>query len=196
MFCSTIGYNTSYSQTINVPRTISTPYGPRTINVPTTFRTSYGNNRVGETELTTQKHNYTIVLLNSDSLKTRNKLEIGGLTHQIIYKHSNGEISLYQPKDTRELFYIGKGGQKISGIPWNGYWLFKTISGKINVFSSIPDAPFEYVSAIQKGDSEPILEYTLDNVLDLLEGNEKATKLAVDGELLKAIKLYNGESLK
>jgi hypothetical protein len=181
VLCSIIGCNTSYSQTINVPTTIRTPYGnAKTYN---TTKLPGVNNSVGQTALTTQKHNYTIVLLNSDSLKTRNKLEIEGLTHQIIYKHSSGEISVYQPKDTRELFYIEKGGQKISGIPWNGFWLFKTIRGKINVFSSIPDAPFEYVSAIQKADSAPILEYTLDNVLDLLEGNEKATKLAGDGEL-------------
>jgi len=168
---------------------ISTPYGPRTI--PTyqhspmmLYRGGAGNPSI--------KYKFTVVLINDSIVKDKGRINIYDSVHSITFK-DHGEKKTYKPSDTRELFRLTPEGMKLSGIPSDTCWLFKTETGKINLYSCIAEPGTDMVTAMQTGEDAGIESLDKEKVMELVKQYPRLLKMAEKGKLVKALRGYNKE---
>lgn len=176
----------SFGQVVNMPRTISTPYGPATINawqrVPTYNRFDHVNS--------IRTFTFTVVLLNDSSFEVTGRINTSDSIHTLKLTRKDGFI--VRPSDTKGIYRMENESQ-IIGVPADSCWLFLVDDKKIRTYSVTSEIDNASISYIQKGESGPILPLTTHNVLVMVEGNEKATKIANKGNLVKAIVKYNSD---
>lgn len=164
-------------------------------NIP--MRTNYGTvyyinipNRGGNSEPSNQ-YNFEINLLTDSSFMLYSKVEFYNDSCAFIQIKKNKEKIKFYPSQTKNLKYDDGYGKVFLGIPVGNFWYFKIIKGKINGFSLLPSDDEFSLNYIQKGLGGEYLKATQENVLKLVEGNEKATTYAEKNKLYKAIKEYN-----
>jgi hypothetical protein len=169
-------------------RTINTPYGAARLPAmgspaPMQFYNyNYGSYSV--------RHSFTIVLKNDSTISAWTKIELKEDKHQITVK--NGKTKrVFIPSDTKSIYRTTYAGEKLTGIPADTCWLFMSKAGKINAYSVIAEPGLSYISAIQFGDDGPILPFNKQNLLEMVEDNEKAVQYIEKKELINAIKAYN-----
>ncbi|GAB2534710.1 hypothetical protein [Rufibacter soli] len=109
-------------------------------------------------------------------------------------KNSPNRLKRIYPSETYSIRRKGPGGAlSTAGLPADSCWLFKLVAGEINGYSFLP-APYEvhsgYFKFIQKGNG-PLLKAETKELLPLLEGNEKALKLARKEKLYDALLTFN-----
>jgi hypothetical protein len=176
------------AQGMMVPHTstIRTPYG----NVKTTSYSYMPMNYGSKTS--SMKYQFEIVLYADSTLNTRAKIDFSDDHHSMKVKTENGKEILF-PSGTKEIYRITSEGKRIKGVAADSCWLFKTVEGKINAYAFLPEGQYTYVTAIQDGDSSPIVPLTRKN-LEAIIGNladPKVIKLIETNKLIKAVQLYN-----
>lgn len=170
---------------------MQTPYG----NVPYTnfvvqprynFKTS---NKYSANSMT---YEFRVVLKNDSSFSSKAKINLkDGKHHTIVIKGKKEKIA-FSPSDTKSVSRVTMEGVKIPGIPADSCWLFKTYTGKINVYSFLAELGTAYAIAIQDGADGTIKPLTKENLLEIVEyDNPKVHELIEKGNLIEAIKLYN-----
>ena len=140
------------------------------------------------------KYNFTVVISDDSTITSRAKIDITDKQHAIPMKVKKGVKRSIFPKETKELYRILPSGKKLSGIPADSCWLFKSVTGKINVYSSLAELGYTYITAIQNGDDGPIVPLTKKN-LEAIIGtpeNPRVLKLLEKNKLSQAIELFNG----
>jgi hypothetical protein len=100
-------------------------------------------------------YDFTVVLINDSIIKDKGRINIYDSVHSITFKEK-GKKETYKPSDTKELFRITPDGMKISGVPNDSCWLFKTEIGKVNLFSCIAEPNTEMITAMQVGNEAPV----------------------------------------
>jgi hypothetical protein len=76
-------------------------------------------------------YDFTVVLINDSIIKDK------------------GRINIYDSVHSPD-------GMKISGVPNDSCWLFKTEIGKVNLFSCIAEPNTEMITAMQVGNEAPV----------------------------------------
>ncbi len=172
-----------------MPQTIQTPYGRATYN---NFvyqpMGSYSNN-----QKISWKYDFTVVMRSGDSIFTqRMAIRISEKPHQLVAKKRKGKRVIV-PVETRQVFRINlKTGHKLTGIPADSCWLFKSVRGKINGYSPVAEEGYWLLAAIQQGNDGPLLPITKENVQAMIpEPDEKMKKLIEEGNLIRAVQKYN-----
>lgn len=173
-----------YSAPMPVRSTISTPYG----NVPYTYYIPgvpmhYGNAQIS------YKHPFTIILKNDSVITDNVRINISEKQHNIEVKVHRVKAT-YKPGHTKEIYRTLPDGRKLTGIPADSCWLFKTNAGKINSYSFIAEENMYHVIAIQKGDG-PIVKLDKKNLTDMVSKDPKVLKLIERNKFAKAITLSN-----
>jgi hypothetical protein len=169
-------------------RTISTPYGPARLPAmgsPTPMRFysyNYGPYSV--------RYSFTIVLKNDSTINAKTKIELKEDKDQVTIKNGKSK-TVFTPSDTKSIYRITATGEKLTGIPADTCWLFKSKAGKINAYSAIAEPGLSYISAIQLGDDGPILPINKENLLEMVQENEKAVQYVEKKKLTKAIEVFN-----
>lgn len=170
----------------SVPTRINTPYGPRTI---TTYQYSptmqYNGNRNPS-----QKYTFTVVLLNDSTITDKGRIKITDSIHSITFKEK-GNKTTFKPFETKELYRFVSKGVKLSGIPADTCWLFKTEEGRVNFYSCVAELGTDLVTAIQIGDDSPITTLDKQKVMDIVSQYPRLLKLAKKNKLVKALRKYN-----
>jgi hypothetical protein len=119
-------------------------------------------------------HNFTIVLKNDSIVTVKNLIHVEKDLDYITVKRRNKRIKIY-PADTKELFWTQEEtGKKVTGVPTDSCWLFKTAEGRINAYSPKAELGNSLIVAIQKGEDSPIIPITKDILMKMVEGNERA----------------------
>lgn len=182
------------AQFMPVPSTMSTPYG----NIHTTnyvytpmFHRYGGTARTeGSFNVTfldsTQKIVKGIICIDSPSCYLK-------WTDKSVDKKDSGRIKKIYPSQTISLGIAGTYGS-IVGKNADSCWLFKSVKGRINVYTALPWDPDVLTDAmilyIQKEDG-PLLQMNETNLGELLKDNEKAYGFFKKKKYLKAINKYN-----
>jgi hypothetical protein len=165
--------------------TINTPYGK-----VTTTSYQYMPMYYGQAGAVSNKYTFTVVLDADSALQSKTRINIKSKKHTIQVKAANGKLSL-TPANTREIYRITLSGKKLSGLPADSCWLFKSVTGKINAYSYLAEEGYTYVIAIQDGDDGPILPLTKNNLLAIMDDDPKIFKLIEKKKLLTALEAYN-----
>lgn len=176
----------NFAQSINVPRKINTPFGPRTIPNQINAPWMKYNNFNGDVS---QKHNFYIVLLNDSTIKVKGVIHIQDFIHHLEYGKLNDKW-MVRPFETKQVYRLD-GERRITGIPHESHWLFLIDTGSIKTYSILSEVNNPLIAYIQKDTSEPLLPFTIENVILLVEDNKRALTLAKKEKLLKAIREYN-----
>lgn len=93
------------------------------------------------------------------------------------------------------------GAPAITGLPTDSCWMFKIISGAINVYSLLSVEDDEQIFdpssivGIQLNDG-PIVKYNADNLKPMVGQDTKALELIGDKNLYRAIKRFNRDAKK
>jgi len=85
----------------------------------------------------------------------------------------------------------------IVGMPTDSCWLFKVVTGKVNLYSQLSQTKSlnnEYIKAYQVGDSGPILKLDSAALADIVRNDAKAYKMVTRSDYYKAVLKYNGVS--
>jgi hypothetical protein len=174
-----------FAQFITVPTKMSTPRG--TITIPTQrYTPMYYNYQNGN-----RKHDFTIVLLNDSVVQAKTKINIGDSIHTLEWGKKENK-TIIRPSETKEIYRMDDG-KKITGIPADSCWLFLVDDGKIKTYSITSETDYPLIQYMQKNETGPIMLLTKENMLEMVKDNEKASKLAEKGKLLKAISVYNDQ---
>ena len=186
VICSAVN---SYSQ-YNIPVTTSfkTPYGnvPQTHYVPTPYRMN--GNPLGHKT----KYKFTVVLKNDSTFTAKTLIDYDENDKNSITVKIKGDKEVFYPVDTKSISRTTFEGQLLIGIAADSCWLFKAMSGKINMYSPLAETGVSYISAIQHGDNGPIVPLTKENLLIIVGNeNEKLNQLIEKRKLIKAVEYYN-----
>ncbi len=141
--------------------------------------------------LQTYNYDFTVIMKDGSIIKAKSK--IGYLdSSSLCIIHKQGKIEYrIKPIDTKQLNYINGKDELIVGIPNDSSWLFKTETGRINVYSYLPDLYTAYMVAIQNGNEGPIVVLSKENLRPLISTNSKALELLEKGNLVRVIRFYN-----
>lgn len=115
-------------------------------------------------------------------LEDEGRINIYDSVHSIIFKEK-GIKQTYKLSETKELFRITPDGMKMSGIPNDTCWLFKTEVGKVNLFSCIAEPNTDLITAMQIGNDAPIEKLDKREVIDLVKEYPRLLKFAVDSDV-------------
>lgn len=195
VFSLVLSVHISFSQgMVVVPRTIHTPYGDATLTsyqmgMPFNYNLSKKN---GKSRPNSMTYEFRVVLKNDSSFLSKVKINVKDIKHHTIVIKGKKEKVAFSPSDTKSVSRVTMEGVKIPGIPADSCWLFKTYSGKINVYSFLAELGTDYAIAIQDGADGVIRPLTKENLLEMVEyDNPKVHELIEEGNLISAIKLYN-----
>ena len=188
-FLLLISMKVCLAQGIMVPRTstLQTPYG----KVQTTSYSYMPMHYGGKTS--SMKYQFEIVFYFDSTLNTRAKIDFSDNRHSMKVKSGKGKKEHLFPSGTKEIYRITSEGKRIKGVPADSCWLFKTVEDKINAYAFLPEGQYTYVTAIQDGDTNPIVPLTRKN-LGAIVGNladPEVLKLIEKNKLIKALQLYN-----
>ena len=188
LFLSLALAGAAFAQMVPVTTTIRTPYG----NVPHTYYVGSPrmHNFSGQVNASL-KYKFTIVLKNDSTITVRTRIDHSGATHTLSVKHKDRFEQMISPADTKEIFRYDVENRKISGIPADSCWLFKTKPGKINCYSFLSEMGMAYVIAIQLGDDGPIVPLTKENLIPMVGNDPKLLKYIEKGKLRKAVETFN-----
>jgi len=178
---------------IPVTTTMSTPYGnvQYTNYVPGPVNRYYINlNKLGNSSSMT--YEFKVVMKNDSSFTAKTKINVKDDKHHTIVIKNKKVKTVIHPSETKSLSRVTVDGQKISGIPADSCWLFKTYSGRINTYSFLAEPGMSLITAIQDGDEGAIIPLTKENLLEMVEYDDpKVHQLIETDDLVAAIKLYN-----
>jgi hypothetical protein len=92
------------------------------------------------------------------------------------------------PEDTKSILFM-KDGERVTGVPYEGQWIFKVVAGKVNAYA------YEYkkyadIKFIQLGDGE-IVQFYPDKLAEMVGQDAKAVGLIQAGKIVEAIRTYN-----
>jgi hypothetical protein len=179
---------------IAVPRTIHTPYGNATLTsyqmgMPFNYNLS---NKKGKARPNSMTYEFRVVLKNDSSFSSKAKINVKDIKHHTIVIKGKKEEIAFSPSETKSVSRVTMEGVKIPGVPTDSCWLFKTYTGKINVYSFLAELGTAYAIAIQDGADGVIKPLTKENLLEMVEyDNPKVHELIEKGDLIDAIRLYN-----
>ena len=179
----------SNGQFVTVPTKISTPYGK--VTIPTRQYAPWMHFNNGSA-FSNPKYKFYIVLLNDSLVEAKARINIDDSINTLEWGKKEKKVVI-KPTETKEIYRIDNFGKKISGIPHDSCWLFLVDTGRIRTYSVTSDIDYPLIGYIQKGKDEPILPLTKDNLLVMVAGNEKASRLAEKENLKRAINVYNKE---
>jgi hypothetical protein len=182
-----IGNTAVLAQHFPTTTTIKTPYGPRTIQTGT-YSPAYNYYNVGSSN---RKHIFTVVFLNDSSVEVKTKINLNDSIHTLSWGKKGNETTV-KPTDTKEIYRM-ENGEIISGIPHDSCWLFVAKTGKIITYSITSELDMPLIKYMQSRADGPILLITKENVLELVKENEKAVRIAENGNLIRAIRVYNND---
>lgn len=174
------------AQFVPVRTNINTPYGTRSI---TTYQ--YSPMRLyGGSSNPSLKYNFTVVLLNDSVVKDRGRIDITDSVHSITFKEGKTKVT-YTPGQTKELYRITVDGEKMSGIPADTCWLFKTEKGRVNLYSCVAEPGTSLITALQVGQDGPVESLTRERVIAIVKDHPSLLKLAQKDKLVRALRAYN-----
>ncbi|POY38361.1 hypothetical protein C3K47_02895 [Solitalea longa] len=144
-----------------------------------------------------KSYSFKVILKDSSELKCKSKIYFSDSVTYILYKsEKTGDSIKITPKETQNILmddvFLSKN---IEGISTDSCWLFKTIKGKINVYSFYPMAPknsTETIAYLQKGDG-PLVRYSPKQLLRMVGKNKRSVKLCVKQKYMDALTQYNGD---
>jgi hypothetical protein len=180
---------TSYCQNwIPVNSTIKTPYG----NVSQTSYMQTGS-YVAINAKVSKKYKFDIVLKNDSMFSTKVEIGLAYRRDHYIIVNNKGTDQVFFPSDTKSISRVTSSGKRITGIPVDSCWLFKTYIGeKINGYSFLSEPGSFHIIAIQEGENGPILPLTRESLLLITRTNDKRIcKMIENGKLIEAIEAYN-----
>lgn len=169
--------------------------------VTTTFKTPYGNipyrnyihsasNNLYKNPEISRRYEFTIVFKNDSTQKLKAKINCNEKGVNFLEVRSNGVKNEIHPSETKSISRKVIDGW-LSGIPADTCWLFNTKPGRINSYSFLAEPFTSLIIAVQKGVDSPIVALTKENLLAMVTDDAKASKLAQEDKLLRAIKRYN-----
>lgn len=137
-----------------------------------------------------KKYNYFIVLKEDSSFSLKTRVDVSFIPNFISYMNGDRAVMI-KPENTKSISRITREGKQLLGIPADSCWLFKTVSGKINIYSFLPEEGFSFAIAIQKGEDSLIIPFTTGAVKDMVADDPKAFKMAMNKKYVQAIEQYN-----
>jgi hypothetical protein len=137
-------------------------------------------------------HNFTVVLNNDSTFSVGGVIDYHDTYYLRVWEPKLLSIS---PKETKSITRHPKRKLDLVGIPTDTCWVFKVALGKINSYSFFAETEIGYTKLIQSGDG-PIVPLTQSNLMPMLANDSRASKLASEGNLLKAIHAYNKNNSK
>lgn len=179
---------------IPVQSTIHTPHGNATVtsyqmSMPFNYNLSKTKGKARPNSMT---YEFRVVLKNDSIFSSRAKINVKDIKHHTIVIKGKKEKIIFSPSETKSVSRVTMEGVKIPGVPTDSCWLFKTYTGKINVYSFLAELGTQYAIAIQDGTDGMIKPLTKENLLEIIEyDNPKVHELIEKGDLIAAIKLYN-----
>lgn len=176
--------------TVNTP--IHTPAG--TINNQETFLYTgdMSSPFFFKSKITKIKSYYDIALPGDSLVRAYTRVDIKTVPHSITVRIGRVSRRL-TPPETQFIVKIGDNNQEYIGLPADSCWMFRMISGEINVYHFLPFNQWEFAVAIQKGQDAPIQKITPDLIKFLISDDQKAMQFFEDGKHETAIRVYNGE---
>jgi len=140
-----------------------------------------------------KQYNFIIVFKNDSTIEVKTGVEqIADIFVMIIGKKD--DMMVIKPEQTKLVLRRLSGGKRISGIPYDKGWIFKTNNGPIYTFSFSPEEieSEDEIIAIQKGEG-PIVLFSAPNLVAMIESTSEAYAYAQKGDR-KAIFIYNDEN--
>ena len=150
------------------------------------------------------QYGFEMLLKDSTEQKTYNPIQLDTIqrkTYLVVVNknfpksdpdHRNQRI---YPDQTTQISRTNYSGKKFIGISKDSCWMFKVISGPINVYSYLseesgPTFQESTIVGIQSGDG-PILKYSVENLKQMVGNDADALESIESKDYLKAIKRYN-----
>jgi len=155
------------------------------------------------------QYGFEILLNDSTKQKTYNPIQFDSVerkTYLVVVNknfpksdpdHRNQKI---YPDQTTQIYRTNYSGKKIIGISKDSCWMFKIISGAINVYSYLseesgPTFQESTIIGIQSGDG-PILKYSAENLKQMVGNDPEALESVDSKDYLNAIRKYNRDIQK
>jgi hypothetical protein len=110
--------------------------------------------------------------------------------YKIIYPSET--ITLICVLDARNDYY-NTPGHYIRSIPTDSCWMFKVISGRINLYSSMVNSLTETNAVGIQVNDGPIIPFNEDNLKPIITNDQDAMKRFENKKYIKAIKKYNDD---
>jgi hypothetical protein len=127
---------------------------------------------------------YVIVPTSGTSYNLRASIKTTG-THDYMEKKDGSRLN---PEDTKTIVFV-KDGERVTGVPYDGRWIFKVVSGKINAYSYEHERKPE-IEFIQLADGE-IVRYDPDKLSEMAGQDAEVVGLIEAGKVADAIRIYN-----
>ncbi len=173
------------------PYTMRTPGG--NITIPGSYAPMlYSFDR----EPISSRYKFYIVLKNDSTVvsKTKIKLRTATKPSEISWREKGKKYTV-TPDQTKEIYRIDYWNKKIKGIPQDSCWLFlvDTVSyeKRIRRYSMTADINQPAISHFKMKNTNEILPLKKETLAPYIEENEKAKKLLLKDQLLKAIEEFN-----
>jgi hypothetical protein len=169
------------------PMTVRTPYG--NVTTPGTWRPApyYGNTGPAKYKFTIVLKNYPDSVLEGRSAIYTDEAE----DIQYLKFRSKGQKIRITPEDTRQISRIlVDTHERYVGFATDSCWLFRSVEGRIDGYSSAAEKGYTYVIAIQQGDG-PILPLTKENLEPMIKDHPKAMQYFEKKKLTAAVKAFN-----
>ncbi len=172
------------------PTTIRTPYGNVTTPGSYTPRIYSFNNAYSS------KFTFFIVLKNDSTIVANTKIKFRSKDKpsELSWKE-HGKKYVVTPDQTKEIYRVDVKRNKIRGIPQDSCWLFLIDTArtdkKIKLYSMTSDISSPTISHFKLDKMDDILPLQKSKLEPYVQENEKAKKLVLKNQLLKAIEEMN-----
>ena len=183
-------FQLSFSQfEINTFETIHLDSTSQEERIALFYYKNYPYNYFNNTSLnTTKKYNFSIILINGDTIKVKSQIHFSEDKHYIL----NGSNKIY-PENTKEIVAHFDEYDFI-GIPNNFCWLFRNNDDNDPIFtySFLPKDNNRYIlfAKLQNNNLLPVI-ITTENIINLVKDDKIALEYALKNKPILAIKQYN-----
>jgi hypothetical protein len=160
----------------------------------------------GSDYLQNSKYTFKVTLKDNSQLDVKSKIYADTATHKsyLIYVNKalkrddpNRETKIY-PEQTLKISRQEvnfRGSYDVNGMPTDSCWLFKVVTGKINMYSHLSETEMlnnMYLRAFQVGDG-PVQKIDSASLVSLIKDSPKAMKAFNKKDYYKAIDKFNSE---
>ncbi len=191
------------AQFVAIPHTmtINTPVG----NFPITTYTYMNFPMYFGSTYKTNEYHFKVTLQNDSTFEITSKIYLSekkqfvAQTGKAKFMQDAPILRKFYPYETKEI-EAHFDEYDFVGIPNDSCWLFRTNEDSIYTYSMLPEDKDYFITFFRRrGNTNPILPVTQDNVTELVKSDDDLKKLADKGKagkLIKAIKEFNKKYTK
>ncbi len=153
-------------------------------------------------DLSNNEYDFTIKLKDT-VIKAHSRIYVDAPLHKAFLVYEDLSVSKKDPRRKLKVYpdqttIVSRveptTNQVVTGMPTDSCWLFKVVSGKINLYSQLSQTKglsTQYIKAYQIGEG-PVMKLDSTALSQLVKSDQKAYDLVGKNDFYKAVIKYNG----